>query len=136
MAFNILCFLLNCLYWNVSYPYVTSLTGQPSFNAKRGHNAMGNLHIVQQAVQTSEDFVPELSHLLMLQSAAGHCLLDGNTVSGVTESPLSWSEALHFVTCFHKQVSLLIEYNMPPQLMCPLATSQQNCPGASAAQAQ
>lgn len=104
MAFNILCFLLNCLYWNVSYLYVTSLTGQPSFNAKRGHNAMGNLHIVQQAVQTSEDFVPELSHLLMLQSAAGHCLLDGNTVSGVTESPLSWSEALHFVTCFHKQV--------------------------------
>lgn len=65
---------------------------------------MGNLYIVQQAGQTSEDLVSELPRLRLLQPAAGHYLPDGNTVPGVTESPLAWPEALRLVSRFHKQV--------------------------------
>lgn len=64
---------------------------------------MGNLHRVQSAVQTSEDFASEAPRLLLLQSAAGHCLPDRNTatVPGVTESPLAWSETLRFIPFPH-----------------------------------
>lgn len=101
---------------------------------------MGNLHRVQSALQTSEDFASEAPCFLPLQSPAGHCLPDSNTaaVPGITKFPLAWSKPLRFGCCFHKQVRdaacCSSKTSFPSQCAKWLPTPLQNGPRAAAAQ--